>query len=167
MTEQTVDHAQATLSPEQSPEQSQAQSQAQLSPEQMEKLHQEWVRTQYQKANRFLAEKGVIPSKVLVDESRYLAPYLAIWKMESKRPTTKTYWVMSGNLPSDFVDVKVAKTARDAIRHFSMMWQMQAENLIRSGATRRDATQAKFVQLLVSRAESLYRMHNDEKLWKS
>ena len=48
-----------------------------------------------------------------------------------------------------------------------MMWQMQAENLIRSGATRRDATQAKFAQLLVSRAESLYRMHNDEKLWNS
>ena len=150
MTEQAVDQAQPTISPEE-----------------MEKLRQEWVRTQFQKANRFLAEKGVIPSKVLADESRYLAPYLAIWKMESKRPTTKTYWVMSGDLPSDFVDLKVAKTARDAVRHFSMMWQMQAENLIRSGATRRDATQAKFAQLLVSRAESLYRMHNDEKLWNS
>ncbi|MGL5490962.1 MAG: DUF4826 family protein [Shewanella sp.] len=150
MTEQAVDQAQPTITPEE-----------------MEKLRQEWVRTQFQKANRFLAEKGVIPSKVLADESRYLAPYLAIWKMESKRPTTKTYWVRSGDLPSDLVDVKVAKTARDAVRHFSMMWQMQAENLIRSGATRRDATQAKFAQLLVSRAESLYRMHNDEKLWNS
>ncbi|MCH1931368.1 DUF4826 family protein [Shewanella sp. A25] len=146
-------------------EQAAAPAQPTISPEEMEKMRQEWVRAQFQKANRFLAEKGVIPSKVLADESRYLAPYLAIWKMESKRPSTKTYWVMSGDLPSDFVDVKVAKTARDAIRHFSMTWQMQAENLIRSGATRRDATQAKFAQLLVSRAESLYRMHNDEKLW--
>ena len=146
-------------------EQAAAPAQPTISPEEMEKMRQEWVRAQFQKANRFLAEKGVIPSKVLADESRYLAPYLAIWKMESKRPSTKTYWVMSGDLPSDFVDVKVAKTARDAIRHFSMMWQMQAENLVRSGATRRDATQAKFAQLLVSRAESLYRMHNDEKLW--
>ncbi|EGM69756.1 DUF4826 family protein [Shewanella sp. HN-41] len=149
MTEQAVDQAQPTLSAEE-----------------LEKLRQEWVRTQFQKANRFLAEKGVIPSKVLADESRYLAPYMAIWKMESKRPTTKTYWVMSGDLPSDFVDVKVAATARDAVRHFSMMWQMQAENLVRSGATR-DATQAKFAQLLVSRAESLYRMHNDDKLWNA
>lgn len=147
MTEQAVDQAQPTLSAEA-----------------LGKLRQEWVRTQFQKANRFLAEKGVIPSKVLADESRYLAPYMAIWKMESKRPTKKTYWVMSGDLPSDFVDVKVAATARDAVRHFSMMWQLQAENLVRSGATR-DATQAKFAQLLVSRAESLYRMHNDDKLW--
>lgn len=147
-------------------EQAVEKTQPQLSPEEMDKLRQEWVRTQFQKANRFLAEKGVIPSKVLTDESRYLAPYVAIWKMESKRPSSKTFWVMSGDLPSDFVDVKVAATARDAVRHFSMMWQMQAENLVRSGATR-DATQAKFAQLLVSRAESLYRIHNDEKLWGS
>ncbi|MCL1121218.1 DUF4826 family protein [Shewanella seohaensis] len=150
MTEQAVDQTQPTISPEE-----------------MEKMRQEWVRTQFQKANRFLAEKGVIPSKVLADESRYLAPYLAIWKMESKRPSAKTYWVMSGDLPSDFVDIHVAKTARDAVRHFSMMWQMQAENLIRSGAVQRDATQAKFAQLLVSRAESLYRIYNDEKLWNT
>ena len=147
-------------------EQAVDQTQQNLSAEEIEKLRQEWVRTQFQKANRFLAEKGVIPSKVLADESRYLAPYMAIWKMESKRPSNKTYWAMSGDLPSDFVDVKVAATARDAVRHFSMMWQMQAENLVRSGATR-DATQAKFAQLLVSRAESLYRMHNDDKLWNA
>lgn len=140
------------------------QAQSNLSAEELEKLRQEWVRTQFQKANRFLAERGIIPSKVLAGESRYLAPYMAIWKMESKRPTPKTYWVMSGDLPSDFVDVKAAATARDAVRHFSMMWQMQAENLVRSGAVR-DVTQAKFARLLISRAESLYRMHKDDKLW--
>ncbi|MCT8986773.1 DUF4826 family protein [Shewanella phaeophyticola] len=129
-----------------------------------EALRQEWVRTQFQKANRFLAEKGVIPSNVLASESRYLAPYLAIWKMESKQPKKQTFWVMSGDLPSDYVDVKVAATARDAIRHFSLMWQLKAENLHQSGATR-DETQRKFAQLLVSRAESLHRMHQDEKLW--
>ncbi|MCL1113109.1 MULTISPECIES: DUF4826 family protein [Shewanella] len=129
-----------------------------------EAMRQEWVRTQFQKANRFLAEKGVIPSNVLASESRYLAPYLAIWKMESKQPKKQTFWVMSGDLPSDYVDVKVAATARDAIRHFSMMWQLKAENLHKSGMTK-DATQMKFAQLLVSRAESLYKMHQDEKLW--
>ncbi|WP_282166183.1 DUF4826 family protein [Shewanella japonica] len=130
-----------------------------------EVLRQQWVQAQFQKANRFLAEKGVIPSKVLADESRYLVPYLAIWKMESKQPTKQTFWVMSGDLPSDYVDVKVAGTAREAIRHFSMMWQIKAENLHKSGAIR-DETQLKFANLLVSRAESLYNMQNDEKLWQ-
>jgi hypothetical protein len=147
MTEQAVDKTQA------------------LSPEEQEALTQQWIKTHFQKANRFLAEKGVIPSRVIAKDSRYLAPFLAVWKMESKQPKVQTFWVMSGDLPSDYVDVKVAATARDAIRHFSMMWQLKAENLIKSGATK-DATQAQFAQLLVSRAESLYKIHHDDKLWR-
>lgn len=135
-----------------------------ISEQELEARRTEWVREQFQKANKFLAEKGIIPSKVLEQDSRYLAPYLAIWKLESKQPQKKTYWVMSGDLPTDYVDVSVAETAREAVRHFSMMWQLKAENLIKSGATK-DATQAKFAQLLVARAESLYKIQEDENLW--
>ncbi|MGB0895110.1 MAG: DUF4826 family protein [Parashewanella sp.] len=128
-------------------------------------MRQEWVREQFQKANRFLAEKGIIPNKVHDKESRYLVPFVALWKMESKQPTKKTYWVLSGDLPSDLVEVSVAKTAREAIRHFAMTWQMKAENLIRTGVTQ-DPTQAKYANLLIARAEDLYAMQADEKLWQ-
>ncbi|NRD73781.1 DUF4826 family protein [Shewanella sp. VB17] len=141
-----------------------ASSTATLAPEQEEALQQQWIKEHFQKANRFLAEKGVIPSKVVTDDSRYLAPYVAVWKMESKQPIKQTFWVISGDLPSDYVDVKVATTARDALRHFSMMWQMKAENLHQSGVTK-DPIHAKFAQLLVSRAESLYQLQGDTKLW--
>ncbi len=135
-----------------------------LTQEQIEARTQAWVREHFQKANRFLAEKGVIPSKVIDRDCRYLAPLLAIWKIESKQPTSQTFWVMSGDLPTDYVDVSVAATARDAIRHFSMMWQLKAENLLQSTAVN-DPTQAQFAQLLISRAESLFQIHNDDKLW--
>ncbi|MCK8045380.1 MULTISPECIES: DUF4826 family protein [Shewanella] len=125
---------------------------------------QEWTRAQFQKANKFLAEKGIMPHKVHPEESRYLAPYVALWKIDSKKPTKQTYWVMSGDLPSDYVEVSVAATAREALRHFSMMWQMKAENIQRSGLTK-DPAQAKFAQLLVSRAESLYKMQADDNIW--
>ncbi len=133
-------------------------------PEEIEQMRVEWIRAQFRKANKFMAEKGVIPSKVHDKESRYLAPYMAVWKMESKQPAKKTYWVMSGDLPSDMVDVNVAKTAREAVRHFSMTWQLKAENLIRSGAAH-DEIQAKYANLLISRAQSLYQMQSDDKLW--
>ncbi len=42
--------------------------------EQQEALRQAWVREQFQKANKFLAEKGVIPSKVVPAES-------VIWRL--------------------------------------------------------------------------------------
>lgn len=129
-----------------------------------EVLQQEWIREHFQKANRFLAEKGVIPTNVITTESRYIMPYVAIWKMEAKKPKKQTFWVMSGDLPSDYVDVNVAASAREALKHFSLMWQLKAENLHNSGATK-DPTQEKFAQLLVSRAESLYKLQADDKLW--
>lgn len=132
--------------------------------QEVEQKRQAWVREHFQKANRFLAEKGVIPEKVIMEESRFLAPFVAIWKLESKQPKKQTYWVMSGDLPSDFVEASVAPNAREALRHFSMMWQMKAENLKQSGVTS-DPTQAQFAALLISRAESLYKLYNDEKMW--
>ncbi|WP_133407125.1 DUF4826 family protein [Parashewanella tropica] len=138
---------------------------AQPTQEQIEQAQSAWVREQFQKANRFMAEKGIIPHKVHDKESRYLVPFIALWKMETKQPTKKTYWVLSGDLPSDIVEVSVAKTAREAVRHFSMTWQMKAENLIRTGVTR-EPTQAKYANLLISRAEDLYKMQADDKLWQ-
>lgn len=49
----------------------------------------QWVREQFQKANRFLAEKGIVPAKVFAEECRYLAPLVALWKLESSMPSKK------------------------------------------------------------------------------
>ncbi|KFZ38511.1 hypothetical protein HR45_03525 [Shewanella mangrovi] len=126
---------------------------------------QAWTREQFQKANKFLAEKGIIPNKVNTSESRYLAPYVAVWKLESTQPTKASYWVISGDLPTDMIGANAAKDARDVIRHFSLAWQLKAENLIQSGAVR-DETQRKFANLLIARAQSLFQLHEQEQLWQ-
>lgn len=124
----------------------------------------QWAREQFQKANRFLAEKGIIPNKVLVAESRYFAPYVAVWKIATTRPSKTVYWVISGDLPTDLVAADVAKDAREVLRHFSLAWQLKAENLIQNGL--RDNTQKQYAGLLISRAESLFAMYQDEKVWQ-
>lgn len=135
-----------------------------ITPEQAEAMQQQWVQQQFQKANKFLAEKGVIPGKVLTDQSRYLVPYIAVWKMEASQPRKKQYWVISGDLPTDYVAADVAGNAREAIKHFSLTWQLKAENILNSSAAS-DPTQQKFAQLLISRAQSLYQMQEDKALW--
>ena len=55
-----------------------------------------WVREQFQKANKFLAENGVLFDSVITEESRYLMPYLAVWKIRAM--DSKRYWVISGAL---------------------------------------------------------------------
>lgn len=130
-----------------------------------EQAQNQWVREQFQKANKHLAENGIIPDRVIMEQSRYLVPFVAVWKVVANTPKKKQYWVISGDLPSDFVDLSVAKTARDALKHFSLSWQLKAENLIQSGATK-DSTQAKFANLLIDRAQNLYDLQANDKLWQ-
>ncbi|WP_417350161.1 DUF4826 family protein [Ferrimonas sp.] len=122
---------------------------------------QEWIRTQFQKANRHMAEKGLIPGKVYDKECRVLPPFLALWKiMESG--SGKRYWVLSGDLPADLMQDTHIEDARDALRHFSLNWQMKAENIRR---TTQDKTQLEYAALLINRAEAMSQMQMDERFW--
>lgn len=128
-----------------------------------EQQRAEWVRNQYQKANQYLAGKGIIPDNVAVTESRYLPPLVALWKLNTK--DKKSFWVISGDLPTDHMPFSAAATARDAMRSFSLNWQLKAENIINGGAI--DKTQQDFANLLVNRAQGLYELFEDDALWQS
>jgi len=119
----------------------------------------EWVREQYQVATKYLAEQGLVTESVVVEESRYLVPLLALWKL--KALDGNFYWVICGDVPSDFNKLDVAPNAREAVRHFSLKWQLQAENLLNIG----DKEQEEFANLLIGRAEGLYKMYEQESLW--
>ena len=82
-----------------------------------------WVKQQYQTAVKYLAEKGIVTEKVAVEQSRYIAPEIAIWQFTSV--DSQGYWVISGNLPCDHVHLESAPVAREALRHFALKWQLQ------------------------------------------
>lgn len=120
---------------------------------------QQWVKEQYQMATKYLAAQGLVTQSVVVEESIYLIPILSVWKL--KVIDGSYYWVICGDLPSDHNPINAAPTAREAVRHFSLKWQMQAENLLKSG----DKEQEEFAKLLISRAEGLYDMYQRENVW--
>jgi hypothetical protein len=134
------------------------QKNQEMSPEQLS----QWVREQFQRANKHLAENGVLFDSVVTEVSRYLAPYVAVWKI--KATDKKYYWVISGELPCDFFPFESEANARAAIRRFSMLWQMKAENINRLPGT--DKTQQDFANLLIAKAEDLYKIQADESIWK-
>lgn len=121
----------------------------------------EWVRQQFQKANEHLASKGVLPENVAVSESRYLPPLLAIWKITAQ--SRQQFWVISGNLPTDHLPLASAADAREAVRAFSLHWQLKAAQITDAGNL--DQTKLDFVNLLIHRAESLYELFEREDLW--
>ena len=83
--------------------------------------HDQWVREQFQRANKHLAENGVLFDSVVVEESRYLAPYVAVWKIKSQQG--KFFWVLSGDLPADYIPFDTAPDVRSALKHFSLSRQ--------------------------------------------
>lgn len=121
-----------------------------------------WVRTQFQKANEYLATKGIIPDNVAVSESRYLPPLVAIWKLNTR--DAKSFWVISGDLPTDHMPLSAAPNAREVMRSFALHWQLKAEQIAQAGFS--DQTQVDFANLLVKRAEGLYDLFDNEQLWQ-
>lgn len=124
---------------------------------------QDWVRAQFQRANMHLAEQGIIMESVAVAESRYLPPLVAIWKIHGMNKNI--VWVVSGDMPVDYIPLGSAKDPREAMKHFALRWQMKAQQIIEAGVT--DQPTADYVQLLVGRANMLYDLAESDKLWQA
>jgi len=120
---------------------------------------QEWIRQQYQIATKYLAEQGHVTDSVVAEESRYVIPFMSMWKLKALNGSY--FWVICGDLPSDHNIIDIAKNAREAVRHFSMKWQLQAENLLQS----EDKTQEAFAQLLIQKANNLYDLAQEDRFW--
>lgn len=141
------------------------QTQQQTNQEEMtEEQRQVWVREQFQSANKYLAERGMLSEQILTKESRYLVPNIAVWKF--KLQNGKKVWVINGKVTTDHVAADVAKTAREVMRHFSLNWQLKAENILALGDAAGE-TEKKMAYLLIGNAEALYQVSNNEQLWNS
>lgn len=125
-----------------------------------EQEQNDWIKNQYHAATKYLADKGMVTNSVAIEGSRYLVPLLAVWKL--KLINNESYWVICGDLPTDHINADVAIDAREALRHFSLKWQLQAENLLKQPSKE----QQDFANLLISRADGLYDLHNNESLWQ-
>ncbi|UUO25540.1 DUF4826 family protein [Colwellia sp. M166] len=125
-----------------------------------EEQKQIWIREQYLKATKYLAEKGLVTESVAETESRYLVPVMALWKINLLDKTK--VWVVSGDLPTDHIALDKGESARDVVRHFSFKWQLQAENLLRLD----DKEQKQFAEFLIGRADGLYQLYDKDELWQ-
>lgn len=128
-----------------------------------EQQNMDWVRAQFQKANEYLASKGIIPENVALAESRYLPPYVAVWKLNAQ--DKNSYWVISGDLPTDHLALNAAANAREALRAFSLHWQLKAQQIINLNI--QDTVQQNFADLLIEKAQALYAVFDNESLWKN
>lgn len=117
----------------------------------------EWTKSVFSKGVQALLDKGVIPYEVVEARPAWALPKtLVIGQVrESNRPDA-FMWVICGGVPTDHVGSGAATTPREAARHFSLKWQLDATRIADVAAADALATQA----------EVLYKIADDDKLWK-
>ena len=120
-----------------------------------------WQRECLDNAQKYIADKGILPVSIIEKECRVLPPLCAVWKIKGN--DGNTYWVITGRLPTDAVQAGAADTARDVMRHFSLQWQLKANSIMENKPV--DKTQADFANLLVHRAHGLYELFEKDELW--
>jgi hypothetical protein len=91
---------------------------------------EQWIRDERSRVEDYLKTEGVSHLGVAGTPSWHVAPYLAIWEVFSKaNPTAVGWWVVSGDVPTDYVSSADAHSAREAMRVFSMQWSAVAARM--------------------------------------
>ena len=81
-------------------------------------------------------------------------------------------WIICGDLPTDHISSSAAANAREAMRHFSLKWQLDAARY-EDPATRKqhglDESKdwAGMTRQLVAKAEELYAIAENDGLWRA
>ncbi len=106
----------------------------------------EWLQKEYANALGYCSINGLVVSNTLQPEHAILPHVVAVWLVEVKE-NAKRYWVITGDLPNDYILSSSAENPREAL----------TEEWIEKQKT--------FTKLLVSRAHSLYVLAEKEEYW--
>ena len=100
----------------------------------------------------------MLPYKILISK---------VWGISQK---TRFIWTISGEaVVTDHIPGSMAATPRDAARHFSLKWQMDADRLIAVGKSKKPAEgqhMGNYANKLIRDAESLYDLTEQADIWK-
>lgn len=128
-----------------------------------------WGQEQAIKVQKHCLSNGIQIKGFKTDKCMSIPPTIAIWYAVSPKQG-EDYWAVSGEFPTDVAPASVAKDQRDALRYFSMSWQLKAarmEDALAEGKVQfgDEETQRKIIKDLVEKAENLWALHREERLW--
>jgi hypothetical protein len=92
----------------------------------------QWLAEQRESVEHYLKEECVLHGSVASKPAWFLAPYVSIWTSDSVRyPGSVGYWIICGNLPTDYLGGDDAQTPREAIGRFANRWFEVSEYMLR------------------------------------
>ncbi len=88
------------------------------------KEEKQWLDDCEDEVYAYLIRENIIHGRIEARPSWFVAPYVSIWGIESaKEPETIGWWVICGDLPTDYISSTDIKSPRDVVKEFSNRWQ--------------------------------------------
>jgi hypothetical protein len=139
-------------------------------------VEERWCSEQRVNVANYLSSQKVKHGRIGDWPALHVAPYVSIWAIESlARPKWIGWWVISGDLPTDYVssaDVKPPQHPRKAIRAIAKRWLklVEAWNEGRDYKAIRipgPHSHKELAPLLETRARLLIEWADDDSLWEN
>ena len=135
------------------------------------KAEEAWLGKQRAAAVEYIDRQGIKHRGVSEEPEWFVAPYVSLWTVESgKNPGAIGWWVISGDLPTDYLSGKDATDPRSALAAFAARWEEVSTYMLRGEdhpTIRIDKSENRkeLGDLLVRRARVLQDWFNDDGLW--
>jgi hypothetical protein len=135
-------------------------------------IEAQWCAEQRAEVIDFLMQQRIDHGRVGEWPAWHVAPYVAVWAIEhASRPDALGGWVLSGDLPMDYVGAGAIGHPRDAVQAIAQRWLGSAAQMARGAPCRAygagtPAQARALAPMLRSRAETLIRWVGDATLWE-
>ena len=135
-------------------------------------VEEKWCSERRTEVAAYLKREGVTHGSIGEWPAWHIAPYVSIWAIESaQRPEWVGWWVICGDLPTDYVSAETVKHPREAMRSIAERW-LEVSGYMSRGEkhpTMNIGTPdswPKLGPLLKSRSQLLAKWVNDETVWE-
>lgn len=132
---------------------------------------EKWCMDRQADVARYLKEAGVVYRNIGEWPAWHVAPYVSIWAIESaQNPSWVGWWVICGDLPTDYISADSVKHPRDAMRTIAERWLELVPYMARGEGHPRIAIGVKgnhkeLAPLIERRAAQLLKWANDDTCW--
>jgi hypothetical protein len=135
-------------------------------------VEEHWCNERRAEVAAYLKREAVTHGRIGEWPAWHIAPYVSIWAIESaKRPEWVGWWVICGDLPTDYVSAETIKHPREAMRSISVRW-LEVSGYMERGEKHpsinigSSESWPQLGPLLKSRAQILAKWVGDDNVWE-
>jgi hypothetical protein len=130
-----------------------------------------WIGKQRIIVQNYLEREEIRLSNLEEKPIWFLAPYVALWKVNLKDGQMRNLWVISGDLPTDYCEPENAKIPRDVMLIFAKRWKSMSDEMLRGIFPKnihmgKLEDQSKLGSMLKARSEILLEWSENDEFWQ-